>query len=273
MAENLEIEKISQLPQNDSVLGSNDEFIVNREVSPGVVKTRRGKYGSIFGPLISGVQTALANAATALGIANSAQSAANAANAWIASPISADVGNTAQLGSDDKIFVPASGGASDFVTLSTLSSAATIANTNAETIFPTSISVVPADNLVGAMYEVHFNISKGPSGHNSTMRLYINTSNDLSGSPVKVMEYSSGFNNTTSYSFMFRYFRNAVGLVVPRDVNAAQTVLSNLTPQSLLSATPITFSNANTYFFIITTQMSVNNSNETLQFAKLCLTK
>lgn len=270
MAENLQIEKISQLPQNDSVLGNNDEFIVNREISPGVVKTRKGKYGSIFGPLISGVQTALANAASALGIANSAQSAANAANAWIASPISSDSGNVAVLGTDSKIFVP---GGSDFITLTTLSSAATIANTNVETIFPTTLSVVPANNLVGAMYEAHFNISKGPSGHSSTIRLYINTVNNLTGSPVKVLEYSSGFNSNTSYSFMFRYFRNAVGLVVPRDVNAAQTVLSNLTTQSLVSTTPITFSNANTYFFIITTQMGVTNSNETLQFAKLCLTK
>jgi hypothetical protein len=298
MAENLEIEKISQLRQNDSVLGNNDEFIVNREISPGVVKTRRGKYGSIFGPLISGVQTAISDAANALGIANSAQSTAtsaqntantalsnastaqntantalsgaNAANAWIASPISSNPGNIAALGTDSKIFVP---GGSDFITLTTLSSAATIANTNAETIFPTTLSVTPANNLVGAMYEAHFNISKGPSGHNSTIRLYINTANNLTGSPVKVLEYSSGFNSNTSYSFMFRYFRNAVGLVVPRDVNAAQTVLSNLTTQSLVSTTPITFSNANTYFFIITTQMSINTSNETLQFAKLCLTK
>jgi hypothetical protein len=99
MADNLEIEKISQLPQNDSVLGSNDEFIVNREISPGVVKTRRGKYGSIFGPLISGVQTAISDAANALGIANSA-------NAWIANPISSDPGNNAILGTDNKIFVP-----------------------------------------------------------------------------------------------------------------------------------------------------------------------
>jgi len=296
--DNLQIEKISQLPRNDSPLGSNDDLIVNREISPGVYKTRLGRYSGIFSSLISGVATALANAATALGVANSAQvtatsaqgtantalsnastaqstantalSGANSANAWIASPISSNPGNVAILGTDSKVFVP---GGSDFITLSTLSSSATIANTNTETIFPTNLAVSPANNLTGAMYETHFNISKGASGHNSTIRLYINTVNNLTGSPVKVLEYSSGFNSNTSYSFMFRYFRNAVGLVVPRDVNAAQTVLSNLTPQSLVSTTPITFSNANTYFFIITTQMSINSSSETLQFAKLCLTK
>ena len=48
--DNLQIEKISQLPRNDSLLGANDDFIVNREVSPGVYKTRRGKFSDIFPP-------------------------------------------------------------------------------------------------------------------------------------------------------------------------------------------------------------------------------
>lgn len=161
----------------------------------------------------------------------------------------------------------------DFLTLSTLSSVATIANTTAETIFPTELIVPPDSNLVGAMYELHFNISKGSAGHASTIRVYINTVNNLTGSPTKVLEYGSGFNSNTSFPFMYRYFRNSVGLVVPRDVNAAQTVLSNLQVNSLVSTTPINFSNENTYYFIITTQMNVNNSNESLQFAKLCLTK
>ena len=130
-----------------------------------------------------------------------------------------------------------------------------------------------AKNLVGALYELHFNLSKGAAGHSSTIRIYVNTANDLTGSPVKVLEYGSGFNSNTSFPFMFRYFRNSVGLVVPRDVNAAGTVLSNLTTQSLVSTTPITFDPNLTYYFVITTQMNVTTSSETLQFAKLCLNK
>ena len=257
--DNLQIEKISQLPRNDSPLGSNDDLIVNREISPGVYKTRRGSYFGIFSSLISGVATALANAATAL--------------AWIANPISSDPNNSASLGTDAKIYVPSTTSNQDFETLATTSSPATISNTNAETIYPTNLLVLGSKNLVGAMYELNFNLSKGPSGHSSTIRIYINTANNLTGSPVKVLEYGSGFNSNTSFPFFFRYFRNSVGLVVPRDVNAAATVLSNLTTQSLVSTTPITFDTNLTYYFVITTQMNVTNSTETLQFAKLCLTK
>lgn len=192
----------------------------------------------------------------------------------IANPISADAGNVAELGTDDKIYVPAPPTpTSDLKTIATVSTPVTIANTSAETIFPTNLPIVAADNLVGALYELHFNISKGPAGHNSTIRVYINKHNDLSNQPVRVLEYVSGFNNTTSFPFMYRYFRNSIGLVVPRDINAAQTVLSNLQVSSLVSTVPIDFSANHTYYFVITTQMSVNNSSETLQFAKLCLTK
>jgi len=199
--------------------------------------------------------------------------AINSLAVWIAAPISTDAGNTATLGSDNKIFVPAPQVDQDLKTIATQSSPVTIANTNVETIFPTNLPIVGADNLVGALYELHFNLSKGPAGHNSTIRVYINKHNNLTNQPVKVLEYGSGFNSNTSFPFMFRYFRNSVGLVVPRDVNAAATVLSNLTTQSLVSTIPINFSPQHTYYFVITTQMSVNNSAETLQFAKLCLTK
>jgi hypothetical protein len=192
----------------------------------------------------------------------------------IAPAISTDPGNNAFLGSDGRIYVPTPAPpAADFKTIASVSTPATIANTNAETIFPTNLLIAPVDNLVGALYELHFNMSKGPAGHNSTIRAYINTSNNLSGSPVKVLEFSSGFNSNTSFPFFYRYFRNSIGLVVPRDVNAAQTVLSNLQTNSLVSTTPITFNPALTYYIVITTQMNVTNSNETLQFAKLCLTK
>ena len=40
--DNLQIEKISELPRNSSPINSGDDLIVNREVSPGVYKTRRG---------------------------------------------------------------------------------------------------------------------------------------------------------------------------------------------------------------------------------------
>ena len=192
----------------------------------------------------------------------------------IAPAISTDPGNNAVLGSDGRIYVPTPPPpAADFKTIATLSTPVSIANTSAETIFSTNLPIAPTDNLVGALYELHFNISKGPAGHNSTIRIFINTSNNLSGSPVRVLEYSSGFNSNTSFPFFYRYFRNSIGLVVPRDVNAGQTVLSNLQVSSLVSTTPITLNPALTYFLVITTQMNVNNSTETLQFAKLCLTK
>lgn len=192
----------------------------------------------------------------------------------IANPISTDAGNVAFLGTDNKVYVPAPPApAIDFKTIATLSTPVTIANTSAETIFPTNLPIAPADNLVGALYELHFNISKGPAGHNSTIRVYINRHNDLTNQPVRVLEYSSGFNNTTSFPFMYRYFRNSIGLVVPRDVNAGQTVLSNLQVSSLASTVPIDFATQHTYYFVITTQMGANNLSETLQFAKLCLTK
>jgi hypothetical protein len=111
--DNLQIEKISELSRNDSPINSGDDLIVNREVSPGVYKTRRGNYAGIFSSLISGVATALSNAATALGLANTAisdaataQSDANTALGWIASPISSDPNNSATLGTDAKIYVP-----------------------------------------------------------------------------------------------------------------------------------------------------------------------
>ena len=90
--DNLQIEKISELGRNDSPINLEDDFIVNREISPGVYRTRRGSYSGIFASLISGVQTALSNAASAL--------------AWIASPISSDPNNSATLGTDAKIYVP-----------------------------------------------------------------------------------------------------------------------------------------------------------------------
>jgi hypothetical protein len=191
----------------------------------------------------------------------------------IAPPISSDPGNNATIGTDGKIFVPTPVIAQDFETLATQSSPVTISNTSAETIYPTNLLVQGAKNLVGAMYELHFNLSKGAAGHSSTIRIYINTANNLTGSPVKVLEYGSGFNSNTSFPFFFRYFRNSVGLVVPRDVNAAGTVLGNIVTQSLVSTTPITFNPNLTYYFIITTQMNVTTSSETLQFAKLCLNK
>jgi hypothetical protein len=191
----------------------------------------------------------------------------------IAPPISSDPGNNATIGSDGKIFVPTPVIAQDFETLATQGSPVTISNTSAETIYPTNLLVQGAKNLVGAMYELHFNLSKGAAGHSSTIRIYINTANNLTGSPVKVLEYGSGFNSNTSFPFMFRYFRNSVGLVVPRDVNAAGAVLGNLNTQSLVSTTPITFNPNLTYYFVITTQMNVTTSSETLQFAKLCLNK
>ena len=195
----------------------------------------------------------------------------------IKNPISTDAGNVAYLGTDSKIYVPAPHAppapAIDFKTIATLSTPVTIANTSAETIFPTNLPIVAADNLVGALYELHFNISKGPAGHNSTIRVYINKHNDLTNQPVRVLEYSSGFNNTTSFPFMYRYFRNSIGLVVPRDINAGQTVLSNLQVSSLVSTVPIDFDTQHTYYFVITTQMGSTSSAETLQFAKLCLTK
>ena len=158
----------------------------------------------------------------------------------------------------------------DSLSLSTLSSPVSITNTNAETIYPTTLGVLPTRNFVGSIYTLHLAILKSPSGHSSTIRIYINTSNNLSGSPVKVLEYGSGFNSNTLFPFMFRYFLNDVGLIVPRDVNAAQGVLSNFQVSTLINTTPIVFSPSNTYFFIITTQMNVTNSTETLQFAKLC---
>lgn len=191
----------------------------------------------------------------------------------IAPPISSDPGNNATIGTDGKIFVPTPVIAQDFETLATQGSPVTISNTSAETIYPTNLLVQGAKNLVGAMYELHFNLSKGAAGHSSTIRIYINTANNLTGSPVKVLEYGSGFNSNTSFPFMFRYFRNSVGLVVPRDVNAAGAVLGNLNTQSLVSTTPITFNPNLTYYFVITTQMNVTTSSETLQFAKLCLNK
>ncbi len=163
-----------------------------------------------------------------------------------------------------------SGGGGDFKVLTTVSTPVTISNTSAETIY-TSLVVNPADNLVGAMYELHYNISKGPSGHTSTFRIYINTSAAIGG--TKVLENATGFNSNTSFSPFFRYFRNSIGLVVPRDVNAAQTVWSNLQANSLVSTTPITFDSANTYYIVITTQMTTADRTETLQFAKLTLTK
>lgn len=248
MADNLQVEKISQLPQNDSALGSNDEFIVNREISPGVVKTRKGKYGSIFGPLISSIQTALS---------------------WIASPLSASPGQQASLDVNGKIFVPAT--SLNFFILGTQSSPQTISNTSAETIYPTNLQISPSDNVSGSKYDLLINFSKGPSGHSSTIRIYLNTVNNLTGSPVKIMEYVSGFNNTTSYTIFQAYLRNAIGLVVPRDINAVVgSNLTNFSIQTLLTTTPISFSSSNTWFLIITTQMNVNNSSETLQFAKLC---
>lgn len=57
MAENLQIEKISQLPENFSPFVGNDELIVNRYISPGVFKTRRAKYSSIFPQRESDFQT------------------------------------------------------------------------------------------------------------------------------------------------------------------------------------------------------------------------
>jgi hypothetical protein len=191
----------------------------------------------------------------------------------IAPPISSDPGNNATIGTDGKIFVPTPVIAQDFETLATQGSPVTISNTSAETIYPTNLLVQGAKNLVGAMYELHFNLSKGAAGHSSTIRIYINTANNLTGSPVKVLEYGSGFNSNTSFPFFFRYFRNSVGLVVPRDVNAAGAVLGNLNTQSLVSTTPITFNPNLTYYFVITTQMNVTTSSETLQFAKLCLNK
>lgn len=191
---------------------------------------------------------------------------------FLLNPISSDANNSAILGSDNKIFVPTvtPGGATDYETIATQSTPITISNTNVETIF-TSLAIPPAKNLVGAMYELHYNISKGPAGHTSTFRLYINTTPTIGG--TKVLENANGFNSNTSFSPFFRYFRNSIGLVVPRDVNAAQTVWSNIQTQSLVSTTPITFSNTNTYYIVITTQMNVTNSSETLQFAKLCLIK
>jgi hypothetical protein len=191
----------------------------------------------------------------------------------IAPPISSDPGNNATIGTDGKIFVPTPVVAQDFETLATQGSPVTISNTSAETIYPTNLLVQGAKNLVGAMYELHFNLSKGAAGHSSSIRIYINTANNLTGSPVKVLEYGSGFNSNTSFPFFFRYFRNSVGLVVPRDVNAAGAVLGNLNTQSLVSTTPITFNPNLTYYFVITTQMNVTTSSETLQFAKLCLNK
>lgn len=192
----------------------------------------------------------------------------------VANPISDDAGNVAFLGTDNKVYVPAPPPASaDLKTIATLSTPVSIANTTAETIFPTNLPIVAEDNLVGALYELHFNISKGPAGHNSTIRVYVNKHNDLSNQPVKVLDYSSGFNSNTSFPFYYRYFRNSIGLVIPRGVNAAQTVLSNLQVSSLVSTVPIDFSDQHTYYFVITTQMSTNSSTETLQFAKLCLTK
>lgn len=191
---------------------------------------------------------------------------------FITNPISSDANNSATLGTDGKIFVPTviPGGSSDLETLVTQSTPITISNTNAETIF-TSLAIPPAKNLVGAMYELNYNISKGPSGHTSTFRIYINTSAAIGG--TKVLENANGFNSNTSFSPFYRYFRNSIGLIVPRDVNAGQTVWSNIQTQSLVSTTPITFNPALTYYIVITTQMNVTNSSETLQFAKLCLTK
>lgn len=160
----------------------------------------------------------------------------------------------------------------DYKTLATQSTPVTISNTSVESVFPTTLAVTPDDNLIGGMYELHYNVSKGPAGHTSTFRVYVNTQNNLTGA-VKLLENSNGFNSNTSFSPFFRYFRNSIGLVIPRDVNAGQTVWSNIQTQSLTNTTPITFSNANTYYFIITTQMNVANSSETLQFAKLCLVK
>ena len=202
---------------------------------------------------------------------DNAQDDATDALQWTASPLSDQVGNQAFL-VNGKIFVPAPAPpAVDFKTIATISTPVTIANTTAETIFPTNLPIAPADNLVGALYELHFNISKGPAGHSSIIRIYINTSPTIGG--TKVLETTTSFNSNTSFSPFYRYFRNSIGLVVPRDVNAAQIVFSNIQTQSLVSTTPITFSNTDTYYFVITTQMNINNSTETLQFAKLCLTK
>lgn len=191
---------------------------------------------------------------------------------FITNPISSDPNNSATLGTDNKIYVPtvAPGGAQDYKVLSTISSQTVVSNTTSETILA-SLPILPADNLVGAMYELHSNISKGPAGHTSTFRIYINTAAAIGG--TKVLEASNGFNSNTSFSFYYRYFRNSVGLIVPRDVNAGQTVWSNIQTQSLSNTTPITFTNTNTYYVILTTQMGVNNSSETLRFAKLCLIK
>lgn len=277
---------------NDAKDGVKDYIFVNRWRGIGAPdfanaqgwETTQVNIDQYLSLVLTDITTAQADATQGLQDASNAQQAANAAQgdattalAFVNAPISTDAGNVASLGTDNKVYVPAPPAppapAIDFKTIATLSTPVTIANTSAETIFPTNLPIVPSDNLVGALYELHFNISKGPAGHNSTIRAYINTSNNLSGSPVKVLEYSSGFNNTTSYPFMYRYFRNSIGLVVPRDVNAAQTVLSNLQTNSLVSTTPITFNPSLTYYIVITTQMGVNNSSETLQFAKLCLTK
>jgi hypothetical protein len=164
-------------------------------------------------------------------------------------------------------------GSTDFATLATTSTSTSISNTNSETAFSTNLAVTTSDNLVGAIYELHYSVLKGPAGHSSTWRLYVNTSNDLTGSPIKVLENGTGFNSNTLISPMFRYFRNSVGLIVPRDVNAAQTVWSNIQTQTLSTTTPIGFTASTTYYFVITTQMGVTNSTETLQFAKLCIKK
>ncbi len=253
--------RINQLPENVNAANETNDYLIRQtwegQGNPNLQSDAGWKtYISNFGDFFAGILTPL-----------------NQVLNWIISPISTDAGNTATLGSDAKIYVAAPQVAQDLKTIATQSSPVTIANTNVETIFPTNLPIVAADNVVGALYELHFNLSKGAAGHNSTIRVYINKHNDLTNQPVKVLEYSSGFNNTTSYPFMFRYFRNSVGLVVPRDVNAAATVLSNLTIQSLVSTTPIDFNTQHTYYFVITTQMSVSNSSETLQFAKLCLNK
>jgi hypothetical protein len=191
---------------------------------------------------------------------------------FITNPISSDANNSATLGTDNKIYVPtvAPGGAQDYKVLSTTSSQIVISNTSVETIY-TSLPILPADNLVGAIYELHANISKGPAGHVSTLRIYINTSPTIGG--TKVLEAGTGFNANSSFSFFYRYFKNSVGLVVPRDVNAGLSVWANIQTNSLVSTTPITFTNTNTYYVILTTQMSGITSSETLQFAKLCLIK
>lgn len=188
---------------------------------------------------------------------------AGAANAWIASPLSTQAGNQAQL-DGGKIFVPTPSSA--VTTLGTNAAPLTVSNTSAETIlasFP-----IPAGTLAaGDILDLLWAIRKGPAGHTGTVKVYMNTSNAIGG--VTLHNVANGFNSNTMFMYSQKYVVTSAGLVIPNPLNASGgNNLTNFQTQSAMGA-PAAFDVSVDHWLIVTSTQSSSSSLEIAEFSKL----